>query len=236
MSRRACLPILAGLLAGCAAGVAPSDSRAPTESTQQVSAQVSPTTAEPTSSTCEPSGDGTFEAVVLGTSNIFGAGRDTAPAPGGGGGGTLPPVCELPAGSTIVTFPSATGEVTPYTDQPLRNGPAGDRNGAGGETTDVTSYEGISGIIDQGNGMFLVGVFLSDAVPADPAPERLDFTNAEDFEELGPRSPRPSWSATGRADAISCRPERPGCSSASPTPSCTRAHPAGTGTTPEGWT
>jgi hypothetical protein len=76
--------------------------------------------------------------------------------------------------------------VTPYTDQPLRNGPAGDRNGAGGENTDVTSYEGISGIINRGNGMFLVGVFLSDAVPADPAPERLDFTDAEDFEELAP--------------------------------------------------
>jgi hypothetical protein len=151
---------------------------------------VRPTTTSPQAPTlspkCEPSADGTFRAVVLGTSNIFGAGRATAPAPGGGGAGTLPPACELAAGSAIVTFTSATGEVTPYTDQPLRNGPAGDHKGAGGENTDVTSYQGISGIINRGNGMFLVGVFLTDAVPADPAPPRLDFTRGEDLEELAP--------------------------------------------------
>lgn len=91
--------------------------------------------------------------VVPGTANIFGAGRDAAPQPGGGGGGTLPPVVELPSGSRVVTS-CATGEVTPFTGQPLRNGPAGDTQGAGGESTDVTSYEGISGIVNQGNGMF----------------------------------------------------------------------------------
>jgi hypothetical protein len=153
-----------------------------------MSPPVSPTAAPttPTSSACEPGGEGTFEAVVLGISNIFGAGHDAPPAPGGGGGGALPPVCELPAGATTVTFPSATGQVTPYRDQPLRNGPAGDRDGAGGENTIVLSHRGISGIVNQGNGMFLVGVFLSDYEPADPAPERLDFTNAENFEELAP--------------------------------------------------
>jgi hypothetical protein len=135
---------------------------------------------------CARGGDGTFQAVVLGISNIFGAGRGAPPARGGGGGGDLPTVCDLPAGATTVTFPSATGRVTPYTDQPLWNGPAGDRDGAGGENTDVLSYRGISGIINRGNGMFLVGVFLSDAEPADPAPERLDFTGAEDFNELEP--------------------------------------------------
>jgi hypothetical protein len=188
MSTRAFLPFLAVLVAGCTAGVVPSDSRAPTASTPQPSAQASPTTAEPSSSTCDSGGDGKFQAVVLGTANIFGAGGDAASAPGGGGAGTLPPVCELPAGSTIVTFPGATGEVTPYTDQPLRNGPAGDRNGAGGQDTDVTSYQGISGIVNKGNGMFLVGVFLTDDKPADPAPTRLDFTDGEDFEELAPES------------------------------------------------
>lgn len=34
--------------------------------------------------------------------------------------------------------------------------------------------------------MFLVGVFVSDDEPADPAPERLDFTGEETFEELAP--------------------------------------------------
>lgn len=175
------------LLSACAS---PGLSESAPSSAPIPSPTVRPTMASastPTLSTkCEPSDDGTFQAVVLGTSNIFGAGRDSAPAPGGGGGGTLPPLCELPAGSTIVMFPAATGEVTPYTDQPLRNGPAGDRNGAGGKDTDVTSYQGISGIVSRGNGMFLVGVFLTEAVPADPAPPPLDFTGGEDFEELAP--------------------------------------------------
>jgi hypothetical protein len=34
--------------------------------------------------------------------------------------------------------------------------------------------------------MFLVGVFLTDAVPSDPAQDRLDFTDGEDFQELAP--------------------------------------------------
>jgi hypothetical protein len=186
MSTRAFTSILAALLAGCTAAANPSVSQAPAATAQQASAQASQTSADPTSSTCEPSGDGTFQAVVLGISNIFGAGREAPPAPGGGGGGALPPACDLPSGSTTVTIPAATGQVTPYVDQPLRNGAAGDRDGAGGENTDVLSYRGISGIVNRGNGLFLVGVFLADDEPSDPAPERLDFTNAEDFEELAP--------------------------------------------------
>ena len=34
--------------------------------------------------------------------------------------------------------------------------------------------------------MFLVGVFLTDAPPVDPAPARLDFTDNEDFDLLEP--------------------------------------------------
>jgi hypothetical protein len=188
MATRALFPIIFILLAGCASAEV-SDSPAPAESAGAVSAQASPSQSEPTSpKTCEPGDDGTILAtqVVRGTANIFGAGRDAAPQPGGGGGGTLPPVWELPSGSTFVTFPCATGEVTPFTGQSLRNGPAGDTQGAGGESTDVTSYEGISGIVNQGNGMFLVGVFLTDGVASDPAPSRLDFTDGEDFEELAP--------------------------------------------------
>jgi hypothetical protein len=186
MAIRALFPIIGLLLVGCASGVATSDPPAPAESTGAPSAQVTPSQAEPTSSpTCEPGDDGTTQ-VVLATANIFAAGRDAPPQPGGGGGGTLPPVWELPSGSTVGTFPCATGEVTPFTGQSLRNGPAGDTQGAGGESTDVTSYEGISGIVNQGNGMFLVGVFLTDGVPSDPAPPRLDFTDVEDFEELAP--------------------------------------------------
>lgn len=185
MASRALIPIMVVLLAGCTPSGSPAESPVAAESVEP-SAEASPSEAEPTPEICEQLADGGLTQAVLGTANIFGAGHDTAPAPGGGGGGTLPPVWELPAGSTVVAVTCAVGEVTPFTDQPLMNGPNGDRLGAGGEETDVESYQGISGIIDTSGGMFLVGVFLTDAEPADPAPERLDFTNAEDFEELSP--------------------------------------------------
>lgn len=191
MGTRLLITIIGIWLAGCSAGVAPADSASPAESTPTPSAQAGSRQAEPASpstAVCEPGDVGAVQPsqVVAATANIFGAGRDEAPAPGGGGGGTVPPVWELPSGSTIVIVPCVAGEVTPFTGQPLRNGAAGDRQGAGGENTDVTSYEGISGIVNQGNGMFLVGVFLTDAEPSDPAAPRLDFTDGEDFEELAP--------------------------------------------------
>lgn len=123
---------------------------------------------------------------VRGSANIFGAGTAAPPAPGGGGGGTLPPFWEVPSDATVVTFPIITGKVSPLVNQPLCNGPDGDRLGAGGASTDVASHRGISGIVNQGNGMFLVGVFLTDAAPADPAPARLDFSGKEQFDELAP--------------------------------------------------
>lgn len=90
----------------------------------------------------------------------------------------------LPSGATrIVTFPIAIGEVYGRVDQAPSNGP-------GGETllgTDVESLGGISGIVHRDKAMFLVGVFLTDAEPADPAPERLEFADDnEDFDLLEP--------------------------------------------------
>lgn len=43
-----------------------------------------------------------------------------------------------------------------------------------------------AGTVHTGGGMFLVGVFLSDEALSGEAPERLDFTDQEDFEELSP--------------------------------------------------
>ena len=71
------------------------------------------------------------------------------------------------------------------------NGPTGDGSGP----TDVKSLGGISGIVNRTNGMFLVGVFLTDLAPPDPAPPRLDFSSTstggpppvgERFTELAP--------------------------------------------------
>lgn len=64
----------------------------------------------------------------------------------------------------------------------IANGAEGDGYGP----TDIESHGGISGIIDAHNGMFMVGVFLTDSPPSDPAPERLDFTDNETFTVLAP--------------------------------------------------
>jgi hypothetical protein len=105
------------------------------------------------------------------------------PAPGGGGGGTQPPGWRLPAGSArVVTFPHVTGAVSPVESPEPFNRP----EGSGGGSTDIETWRGISGILDGRNGMFLVGVFLSDGAPTLPAPPRLDFTANERFETLAP--------------------------------------------------
>ena len=123
-------------------------------------------------------------ATVPAEANIFGAGHREPPAPGGGGPGLLPTRWRLPEGADrVVTFPKAIGRVTPIVDRAGENGPRGD--GAG--PTDVSSYGGISGIVHRHNGMFLVGVFLTDDPAPRPPPRRLDFTRRERFHALAPR-------------------------------------------------
>jgi hypothetical protein len=120
---------------------------------------------------------------VSAQANIFGAGSDFAPGPGGGGGGVLPPSVQLPEGTIVVTFPTATGKVTARMGSLPYTSPGGDGKGK----TDITSYGGISGIVDGRHGMFLVGVFLTDDPPANLAPRRLDFTKREGFRTLAPQ-------------------------------------------------
>jgi len=120
--------------------------------------------------------------MVSGQANIFGAGSDFAPGPGGESGGLVPPSVELPEGSSVVTIPTITGKVSPMSALVGYNGAGGDGKGA----TDITSYGGISGIVDRRNGMFLVGVFLTNEAPSTSAPKRLDFTKRERFRTLAP--------------------------------------------------
>ena len=61
-------------------------------------------------------------------------------------------------------------------------GPAGDGIGA----TDVASHGGISGIVHRHNGMFLVGVFLTDDRPGKQASPSLDFSKREHVHSLAP--------------------------------------------------
>jgi hypothetical protein len=121
--------------------------------------------------------------MVSAQANIFGSGTDSAPGPGGEGGGVLPPNWQLPAGTRVVTLGTVTGTVTAMQSLVDPTGPGGDGQGA----TDISSYGGISGIVDRRNGMFLVGVFLTDDPPTSPAPKRLDFTKRERFRTLAPQ-------------------------------------------------
>lgn len=173
-------------LAGCSGGPIPAASSPAVSST-------APPTVEPLTTLrsqaiakrCPTATEGEIDPseVVLATANIFGAGRDVPPAPGGGDGGTLPAATTLPTGlARVLTFPRVMGCVNPIAMYDEWNGPAGDMIGP----TDIASFGGISGIIDANNGMFLVGVFLTDGLRAKPAPERLVFTAAEHFAELAP--------------------------------------------------
>ena len=65
--------------------------------------------------------------------------------------------------------------------------------------TNITSWQGISGIVNKKNSMFLVGVFLGDARPTGAAPPRLDFTDNEDFEVLAPRIGQTFFVGAGKA-------------------------------------
>jgi hypothetical protein len=169
----------AAALAACGGGGEnPAATGSMTQGSTASSATTGPTASTAADETSCPAG----LTMVSGQANIFGAGSDFAPGPGGGGGGVVPPSVQLPAGSRVVTFPTITGTVSPMERLVDRNGPGGDRQGA----TAITSYGGISGIVDRRNGMFLVGVFLADDPPSTSAPKPLDFSKRERFQTLEP--------------------------------------------------
>lgn len=114
--------------------------------------------------------------------NIFASGHSSVSAPGGGGAGVLPACYSFTiSGNGVLTFTSVTGTVS---CGPGSSGADGGLYASG--NTDILSWTGISGIKNDNATMFLTGVFLTDAEPADPAPDRLDFTNNTDFTELSP--------------------------------------------------
>ncbi len=118
--------------------------------------------------------------VVDGKANLFGAGHATVSEPGGGGAGILPPSVNFTAGSNLVlTFASVTGSVSCCNGGSLFNGPDGGFFASG--STDINSFGGISGMLHPTRTMYLSGVFLSDDEPSDPAPNRLSFSELEDF-------------------------------------------------------
>lgn len=114
---------------------------------------------------------------VNGTDDIYGAGHTTNPS------GTQPSSFSFPAGSLRLTFSSVTGTVSLNSGGNI-NDPDG--VGAAVSTSSTTSYAGLSGITSPGAGA-LVGVFETNAEPADPAPASLDFTTIGiNFTTLSP--------------------------------------------------
>src|SRR5262245_22893220 len=143
----------------------------------------------------------TFPAQTLrADANIFAAGLDTPPnLPGGGG--SVPPVWQLPAGKArVVSFPRVGGAVNfDHFDRAPKGAAGRGANGGVSSPTNITSWQGISGLVDTTNSMFLVGVFLGDARPTGSAPPRLDFTDNEDFEVLAPRIGQTFFVGAGKA-------------------------------------
>lgn len=126
------------------------------------------------------------QLTISGDSNIFGAGKTSAPAPGGGFGGQLPPMFDFAAGpGKVLTFSNISGSIYFSGDYaPAFTNGIGDGGYSSG--TNISSYGGISGIRNDTAFGFLVGVFLTDLEPTDPAPLALDFTNNTSFEEISP--------------------------------------------------
>lgn len=117
------------------------------------------------------------ELNIPGQANIFGAGHAVPPAPGGELGGVLPPSHSfVAAAGQVLTFSSVSGIVTCCSSDLINFGTGPDGGQWATGDTDITSYDGISGIVHSSRTMFLVGVFLTDSEPTDPAPARLDFS------------------------------------------------------------
>jgi len=130
---------------------------------------------------------GAVQLNVDAMANIHGAGHAVAPAPGGSGGGLLPPEIAVPLGAAGIkyfTF-NADGLVTPNVDSvPYNSADGGNDDGH----TNVLPYGGISGILHDQKSMFLVGVFLNDDEPVDPAPGAMPtFTFPDEFTQLAPQ-------------------------------------------------
>jgi hypothetical protein len=185
-------------LAACGGGESPTAGGSMTQGSTQPATKTEPGSTGVEGGPC-PAG----LISVSGQANIFGAGSDSAPAPGGEGGGVVPPGWDLPESTRVVTFPTITGKVSPMEALVDPGPPGGDQQGA----TDIASYGGISGIVDRRNGMFLVGVFLTDAAPAAPAPKRLDFTKRERFRTLAPQIAQTFFIGNGNDRSVRIPPE-----------------------------
>jgi hypothetical protein len=134
---------------------------------------------------------------VSARANIFGAGHATSD-------GVLPPVVAFQAGGgKVLTVARATGTAQGNCPNEPFAGPDGQSTPGGCTRTDISSSRGIAGIVNSQGHMFMVGVFLDDSEPQDPAPAaRLDFSpppvgRGESFTSLAPGLRRPFFIGDG---------------------------------------
>ena len=127
------------------------------------------------------------ELTISGNSNIFGAGKTSAPAPGGGTGGQLPPLYNFAAAAgQVLTFSKFKGSVN-FSGSPVTSTDGIGDGRAFLAGTNISSEGGISGIRNDNAIAFLVGVFLNDSAPTGSGPLALDFTNNTSFAQLSPQ-------------------------------------------------
>jgi hypothetical protein len=189
--------------------LAPTPVAIPSTAATPIAVTTTAPTPDATAGACVPEGDGVLVA-VSGRANIFGAGHAEAPDPGSGGGGRLPELVPLDiSGGSEVTFPCTTGIVDCCNGTP-NSDPSGPE-GSDSWHTSIESFGGISGVIHENRGIFIAGVFLGDEEPADPAPERLDFTELCPtectFDQFEPEIGQLFYIGPGGADHVYVAPE-----------------------------
>jgi hypothetical protein len=137
-----------------------------------------------------------IKIAVPAKSNIFAAGQSVAFS------GELPPAISFAAGSLeAVTFAGTAGLITLGGGEPW-SGPDGIPFPGG---TDLTSFNGLSGIIAKDKGFFLTGVFLDDSVPGGAGPPVLNFTGRENFLALKPQLFQTFYIGDGLIDGTATR-------------------------------
>jgi hypothetical protein len=127
------------------------------------------------------------QLTIRADSNIFGAGKTSAPAPGGSSGGQLPPMFNFAAAAgQVLTFSDISGSVK-FSTFTTGSTNGNEDGGAFSPGTNILSSGGISGIRMDNTFGFLIGVFLNDSEPTGSGPSALDFTNNISFAELSPQ-------------------------------------------------
>ncbi|MBS1824311.1 MAG: hypothetical protein JST93_03235 [Acidobacteria bacterium] len=111
--------------------------------------------------------------------NIYTAGRSTP------FNGVLPQYVRFPAGpNKTLQILETTGTVGCTQTDPSHNAEGGVCLGR--TQTNINSFQGISGIRHDTKTLFLVGVFLDDSTPNDPAPAIVNFTTNDNATAYSP--------------------------------------------------